>query len=185
MINRLQHLIHEETYGLDLRWQLAKFLMLPIPRYTGGRMRAQVLRSMGFVIGRGTLLWDTPLLVGVKNLHTKIRMGENCLVSIGTYWDLAGSILIGNHVGISPGSMFLTGTHNIGNWNNRVGQMEPRPILVSNGVWLGARCTVMPGVTIGEGAVIGAGALVTRDVPAHTVVVGVPARVIRELPHSN
>ena len=52
---------------------------------------------------------------------------------------------------------------------------------IGKGVWLGARCTILPGVTVGDGAVVAAGAVVVRDVAPHTVVGGVPARFLREL----
>jgi acetyltransferase-like isoleucine patch superfamily enzyme len=73
----------------------------------------------------------------------------------------------------------LTGTHDFHDPQNRVGKMEGRPITICDGVWLGARSTILPGVTVGGGAVVGAGAVVTKDVPANTVVAGVPAKVIR------
>ena len=59
--------------------------------------------------------------------------------------------------------------------------MLPAPIHIGSDVWFGARVTVVPGITIGDGAIIGAGSVVTKDVPARTVVAGVPARVIREV----
>jgi acetyltransferase-like isoleucine patch superfamily enzyme len=59
--------------------------------------------------------------------------------------------------------------------------MHPAPVVLGRNVWLGANVTVLPGVTIGDDAVVGAGSVVTRNVPARTVVVGTPARVVRSL----
>ena len=59
--------------------------------------------------------------------------------------------------------------------------MHPAPVVIGKNVWLGASVTVVPGVTIGDNAVIAAGAVVTKDVPANTIAAGVPAKVIREL----
>ena len=59
--------------------------------------------------------------------------------------------------------------------------MLPAPIHIGKRVWIGSNATVLPGVTIGDGAVVAAGAVVTRDVPANTVVGGVPAKVIRHI----
>src|SRR5574338_474809 len=140
-LGKLRSLIGEETYGFDLQWQIAQLLMAPIPRCMGGRVRAEVLRSLGFQIGRGTLIWDTPLFIGGKNLRSHILIGPYCLISIGSYWDLAAPIQLGDHVGISPQVMLLTGTHEIRHPGNRVGKMEARPVVICNGVWLGARCT--------------------------------------------
>ena len=69
------------------------------------------------------------------------------------------------------------------NWAaaNRAGEHRNLPIEIGAGVWIGARAVILPGVKVGDGAVIAAGAVVTKDVAANTLVVGVPARVLREL----
>lgn len=181
MFRKLRTLVYEETNGFDPIWQLAKFLMLPIPLYTCGRLRTYVLRKLGFQIGQHTMTWDTPKFVGGNHTRANVSIGDYCLITVGSYWDLAAPIRVGNFVGISPEVMLLTGSHDIHNPQNRVGQIQARPVTICDGVWLGARCMILPGVTVGAGAIVGAGAVVTKDVPPNTIVAGVPAKVIRVL----
>jgi acetyltransferase-like isoleucine patch superfamily enzyme len=181
MFRKLKLLLYEETFGFDPVWQLAKFLMLPFPLYTAGRIRTHLLRQLGFQIGQGTMIWDTPKFIGSKHTRAKVSIGDYCLLTIGSYWDLAAPIRIGNAVTLAPEVMLLTGTHDFHNPQNRAGKMEARPVTICDGVWLGARSMILPGVTVGEGAIVGAGAVVTKDVPPHTLVAGVPAVFIRKL----
>jgi acetyltransferase-like isoleucine patch superfamily enzyme len=181
MFRKLRSLFYEETFGLDPVWQFAEFLMLPIPLYTGGRVRTQMMRRLGFRVGQGTMIWDTPRFIGSKHVRTKVTIGDYCLLTVGSYWDLAAPIRLGNSVVIAPEVMMLTGTHDFHNPQKRAGKMEGHPVTICDGVWLGARCMILPGVTVGEGVVVAAGAVVTKDVPAHTLVAGVPAVCIREL----
>lgn len=90
-------------------------------------------------------------------------------------------ITIGARCDIAPEVSFITGTHEPGNVSRRAGVDTARPIRVGDGCWLGTRVTVLGGVTIGDGAIVAAGAVVTKDVPPNTLVGGVPARVIRFL----
>lgn len=182
MFQKLKSLFYKETFGFDPVWQLAKLLLLPIPLYVGGRVRPRVLRRLGFQIGRSTTIWDTPKFIGGKPIRAKVSIGDNCLLTIGSYWDLAAPIRLGNSVTLSPEVMLLTGTHGIHNPQKRAGKMEARSVTICDGVWLGARCMILPGVTVGEGAIVGAGAVVTKDVPPHALVAGVPAVFIRNLP---
>ncbi len=84
-------------------------------------------------------------------------------------------------VGISSNVHFITFTHDIGDVTRRVGKIKFKPILIRSGTWIGTRTTVLPGVTIGVGCVIGAGSLVTRDIPDNSLAIGRPAQVIRKL----
>ena len=78
--------------------------------------------------------------------------------------------------------MLITGAHHVGDENNRCDDLEPRAIIIGDGVWLGARCIVLPGISVGRGSVVAAGSVVTKDVPINTMVAGVPAKVVKELP---
>lgn len=90
-------------------------------------------------------------------------------------------ITFGDNVMIGPNCCFTTATHPVDPTQRLAGVEYARPIRVGSNVWFGSGVNVLPGVTIGDGAVVGAGAVVTRDVPANTVVVGSPAKVIRHL----
>jgi maltose O-acetyltransferase len=90
-------------------------------------------------------------------------------------------ITIGAACQIASRVQFLTATHPIDPEPRRLGWEYGRPITLADDVWLGGGVIVCPGVTIGQDTVVGAGAVVTRDLPAGVVAAGVPARVLREI----
>ncbi|MEB7447046.1 sugar O-acetyltransferase [Arthrobacter koreensis] len=94
------------------------------------------------------------------------------------------AITIGDDVQIGPNVQLLTPTHPLEAEARRDKLEAAKPITIGNNVWLGGGVIVLPGVNIGENTVVGAGSVVTRDLPANVVAVGNPARVIRELPES-
>ena len=90
-------------------------------------------------------------------------------------------VTIGDDVQIGPNVQLLTATHPLDPDQRRDKWEAAEPITLENNVWLGGGVVVCPGVTIGENTVVGAGAVVTKDLPANVVAVGSPARVIKEL----
>ncbi len=111
----------------------------------------------------------------------RISIGRGSFLNIGVVLDNSAPIEIGERVQIGPGVMLLTGSHELGAPDGRAGADVAAPITVGRGSWIGARVTVLPGVSIGEGCVIGAGAVVTKDCQAHGVYTGVPSRRVRDL----
>lgn len=105
-------------------------------------------------------------------------LGEGVFVNMGCRFQDTGGIVVGDGSLIGHGCTLTTLDHAMD--PQRRADMIPSPVTIGRKVWLGASVTVVPGVTIGDGAVVGAGAVVTKDVPADTIVAGVPARVIRE-----
>ena len=93
-----------------------------------------------------------------------------------------GNIRIGSHTMISPNVTFATASHPIDPAQRRAGLQFNRDIMVGENVWIGAGAIILPGVTVGNNSVIGARNLVNRDIPANVVAVGVPCRVLREIP---
>lgn len=111
-----------------------------------------------------------------------LRLGERVFINSGCRFQDQGGIAIGDDCRIGHDVVMATLNHDMD--PSRRADLHPAPIVVGNRVWIGAKATVLPGVTIGEDAVVGAGSVVTKDVPAGTVVVGSPARVVREVPRS-
>ena len=151
------------------------FLLLD--NQSSGRLRAALLRLNGASIGkrcfvRGSLQMQEGF---------GIVLGDDVFINSGCCFDLSAPVVIGSRAQLAYQVTLVTGGHAIGTHENRAGKHCPVPIHIGEGVWIGARATVLPGVTIGAGAVIAAGALVTKDVPADTLVGGVPARFIRTL----
>jgi acetyltransferase-like isoleucine patch superfamily enzyme len=106
-----------------------------------------------------------------------LTLGEDVFINLGCRFQDTGGITIGDGTLIGHGSTLTTLDHGMD--PERRADMLPSPIVIGRKAWLGAGVTVVPGVTIGNGAVVGAGAVVTRDVPADTIVAGVPARPLR------
>jgi acetyltransferase-like isoleucine patch superfamily enzyme len=106
-----------------------------------------------------------------------LTIGADVFVNMGCRFQDTGGLTIGDGTLIGHGCTITTLNHAMD--PARRADMVPAPVVIGRKVWLGAGVTVVPGVTIGDGAVVGAGAVVTRDVPADSVVAGVPARLLR------
>lgn len=108
-----------------------------------------------------------------------ITVGKNVFINSGCRFQDQGGITIGDGALIGHNAVLATLNHDFS--PERRTSMHPAPVVIGKNVWLGASVTVVPGVTIGDNAVIAAGAVVTKDVPAGTIAAGVPAKVLREL----
>ncbi|MEU5741260.1 DapH/DapD/GlmU-related protein [Streptomyces tendae] len=109
-----------------------------------------------------------------------IRVGRNVFVNQGCRFNDVGGIEIDDDVMLGPAVSLITSGHPLDPARRRSG-ITSAPIRIGRNVWIGASAVVLQGVTIGADAVVAAGAVVTRDVPARSVVAGVPATVIRTL----
>lgn len=108
-----------------------------------------------------------------------LRIGRNTWLSPGVifYTHLDAPIIIGADCDIGPAVEFVTGGHIVGPLSRRAGLGTAYPIVINDGCWIGAGSRLLGGVSIGPGAVVAAGSVVTRDVPANVLVAGVPAVV--------
>ena len=124
-------------------------------------------------LGEGSRL-NAPIFV---NLAENMKIGKNVVIMNGFQCMSAGGLLIEDGVMISLNCTIATNNHDV--YDRMV--ITCKPVHIKKNAWLGVNVTVLPGVTIGENAVVGAGAVVTKDVPDNAVVVGNPARIIKTI----
>lgn len=128
-------------------------------------------------LGRSVILEHRVFIRPPQHVH----IGDDCFVGRGCeLWahSAEADIRLGHHVLLGPGVLITTLGHDPQDPQRGV---LAKPVRVGDRAWLGARCVILPGVTVGEGAVVAAGAVVAEDVPPWTLVGGVPAKAIRSL----
>jgi maltose O-acetyltransferase len=142
------------------------------PPFTGARAITAALRLAGARVASSTIFWGMPTLVGPGDPAARLEIGELCGLNFGCYFELDAAIILDPHVAVGHEVMFLTRTHDSRDAERRGRPSSAKPIRIGAGSWLGSRCTILPGVTIGPGSVIGASAVVREDVPPNTLVAG-------------
>lgn len=185
-------------YDLDKSWYLGRVLLrdpgelLNLARYAWATFRYRYLRRC---VGKGTVVGPHTRMINCAN----IRFGERCLlqdmvyiragaegrvevgdrVAINSFCRIFGhgSVQIGDDAQIGPGVLITTTDHDF----RADLEASFHPVVIGKRAWIGANVTILPGVTIGEYAVIGAGSVVNRSVPDRAIAVGVPVRVIGSL----
>lgn len=117
--------------------------------------------------------------VGIRG-RGRLTIGDGCSINTGVIFGLTCDLTLGRNVLVADNVSFRTADHEFTSLDQPIAEQGERrgPIVVEDDVWLGANVTVLRGVRIGRGAIVGANAVVTRDVPAFAIVGGVPARVI-------
>lgn len=112
-----------------------------------------------------------------KNIH----VGEDFLTNYNVTILDVDTVTIGDYCMIGPNTTISTVNHPMTAKGRREKLSITKPVTIGNDVWIGANCVILPGVTIGNNVIVAAGAVVSKDVPDHRVVGGVPAKVIKEL----
>ena len=114
----------------------------------------------------------------------RMTIGDETWIGQGCFLHSAGGITIGQAVGIGPGVKIITGTHKdlARDIPLLYCEQEFRPVVIEQGCDLGVGAIILPGVTIGRGSIVGAGAVVTKDVAPYSVVAGIPAKLLRSRP---
>lgn len=110
-----------------------------------------------------------------------ITIGNDVYINFGCVILDCGQVSIGNNTLIGPNVGIYSGNHALDATERIKGALIPRPINIGNRVWIGGHCTLLPGVSIGDDTVIGAGSVVTHNIPSGVVAAGNPCRVIRPI----
>jgi maltose O-acetyltransferase len=158
--------------GDVLRWMIrvspATSFLLPLS------VRRGLLRLAGCEIGAQ--------VTGLKRCGFEARqvsIGDGSFVNVGCWFEGVGRVDIGRDVFLGPQVMIITSVHDMDEGGQVTRMPSAGQVVIGDRCWLGARALIMPGVKIGEGTVVGAGAVVTKDCDPGAVYVGVPARRVR------
>jgi len=157
-----------------------------------GRLRGVILQFAGSWFLTRSVRWAILRACGLK-VETRaicarttftgpdVAIGRGSFVNSDCFFDAMAPITLGEGVAVGMDVLFATSTHEIGPATRRAGRLTAAPIRVEDGVWIGARAVLLPGVTVGSGCVIAAGAVVAADCEPNGLYGGVPARRIRDL----
>jgi acetyltransferase-like isoleucine patch superfamily enzyme len=139
------------------------------------RLKFLLSKSKYKYIGEKSEILYPSIIKGKSNIH----IGSNtCIGEFAHIWG-SGGLYIGDRVLIASHVSITTLTHDYTSSNMRFANAISKPIIINNDVWIGTNSTILPGTRIGVGAVVGAGSVVTKDVPPYSIVVGVPAKVVK------
>ncbi len=117
----------------------------------------------------------------INNAVGEVIIGDH--TRIGLHNTVIGPVTIGSHVNLAQGITITALNHNFEDKRQRIDAqgVSIKPIIIGDDIWIGANAVVLPGVSIGHHSVVAAGAVVTKDVPPHSLVAGVPAKIIKEI----
>ena len=142
--------------------------------------KAEIQFTNRVIIGKNTRISS---FTKIKVNEGVIKIGENCTInSFSFVYGDKGGLDIGNNVLISPGVGIYASNYSYTNKNKPILDQDviSKGIKIEDDVWIGANSTILDGVTIGRGSVIGAGSVVTHDIPPFSVAFGVPAKIIKQ-----
>lgn len=159
-------------------FEACMMLVMSLPRYSPCLyLKTVFLRLAGARVGKRVVIYPGVWITPGRNLV----LGNDVDLAKDVIITTAGGVYIGDRTLVGYRTQILSANHRI----PRIGEPFPvsgddyRPVTVHHDVWIGAGCILLPGVTVNEGAVVAAGSVVTKEVPANAVVAGVPAKVVR------
>jgi maltose O-acetyltransferase len=176
-----------EVLSTDLRQvrprlRLVNLAVSMMPLQMFGWLRPALYRLAGVRIGTRARIFGRIVFTGQGDVAANVSVGNDCILNAPLALNASAPITIGERVGIGHHVVIITDDHDLSDPDRRCGAGFARPVVIEDGAWIGARVTILPGVTIGRGSVVSAGSVVGRDVAANTLVGGVPARFVQRLP---
>lgn len=139
--------------------------------------RSQALRALGARLGPGALCAAGVLVT----LPSRLEMGARTYINMDVLLETSGGLILEDDAQVGTGTKIFTTTHDVGPSERRVGPRRYRSVRIGRGAWISSNVTILPGVSIGGGAIVAAGAVVSRDLPPDGLYAGVPARLVKEL----
>jgi maltose O-acetyltransferase len=178
--HRVRKYISKQLGILHFKLGIAQALVRCIPYGLFGNLRSIIYRWAGFkMISSKVHISGALRLDGVGNIYRKLHIEEHTFINTPCSIDLNAPVHIGRRVGIGHHVVLITTNHEIGPSESRMtSDLRTGPITIEDGAWIGACVTILPGVTVGRGAVVAAGAVVTKDVPPNAKVAGNRAEII-------
>lgn len=164
------------------RWYIR--LLAPLYQHRGKRSKIYSSVRMDTPPYRKFFLGDYSVVESyscINNAVGDVMIGSH--TRVGLHNTVIGPVAIGDHVNLAQGITITALNHNFADKSQRIDQqgISTDAVTIGNDIWIGANAVVLPGVTIGDHSVVAAGAVVTKDVPPHTLVAGVPAKKIKEI----
>ncbi len=181
-LKRLLHLLIMNQRDARPRWYIRLLAPLYQHRGRGSKVYASVRMDTPpfrrFSLGRESVVESFSC---INNAVGDVLVGD--YTRIGLHNTIIGPVTIGSHVNLAQGITVTALNHNFSDATLRIDQqgVSTQPVTIGDDVWVGANAVILPGVTVGSHSVVAAGAVVTKDVPEHTLVAGVPAKVIKHL----
>jgi acetyltransferase-like isoleucine patch superfamily enzyme len=172
-------------HEIHFKLQLANLICRLLPDFSGGALRSRLYRLAGLDIGSSVFIMGNLELVGSSpdGFYDKFHVGHGTVIGNHVTISLDARVDFGTNVALSPFVRIYTSTHQLGPGSSRRnGNVLAKPVVIEDGCWLGLGAMILPGVRVGHGSIVAAGAVVTEDVPVDSYVEGNPAQVVRRLP---
>ena len=174
-------------YRKVAKYTFFSFSQLLFPLMFISPLRVLFLRIFGAKVGKNTVIERIRLFNLYRKGFSGLVIGDSCFLGDGVTLDLANKIKLENNVTLSLDTLVLTHT-NVGYSDHPLQKFIPsisKPVIFKNGCFVGVRSTILPGVVLGESSAVAASALVNTDVPAFTLVGGIPAKLLKKMKEKN